>query len=312
MPGRALRRVLLVANPQSRSGSRCLGPARDRIERAGIRIVTAAPASAAEVSPAIAAHAGEVDAVVAAGGDGTMNAAAPGLMRSGLPLGILPLGTGNDLARTLGIPTDLDAAADVIVRGHLRRIDVGEVNGHPFFNVASLGLSAELARGLSPSAKRRWGRLSYAWAALRVVMGARPFGATIVSRDGTVKVKTLQIAIGNGRHYGGGMVVEASAAIDDGHLDLYSLEMRSVWKLLLMLRSFPAGTHGLWREVRTVRCTSFEIRTRRPRPINTDGELVTFTPAAFRVMPAGVAVLAPPRPDGVPERGEETSAAARV
>ena len=108
------------------------------------------------------------------------------------------------------------------------------------------------------------------------------------------KVKTFQIAVGNGRHYGGGNVIEASAEIDDGHLDLYSLELGTVWKLAGMLRSFRAGTHGAWDEVRTARCVEFDIETRRPMPVNTDGEIVTSTPAKFLVHPGAITVLAAP------------------
>lgn len=205
------------------------------------------------------------------------------------------MGTANDLARTLAIPTDLVAAADVIVAGHRRRIDVGTVNGHPFFNVASIGLSAELAHELSPELKRRWGRLGYALAALRVLLRARRFAAWIGEDGAGTRVRTMQIGVGNGVFYGGGTVVAHDAAIDDGHLDLYSLEMRAVWKLALMLPVFRAGTHGAWSEVRTARGVEFEIRTRRPRPVNADGELLTRTPAVFGVRPAAVEVFVPPR-----------------
>ena len=132
-----------------------------------------------------------------------------------------------------------------------------------------------------------------------MLVKARPFTAWITEKGETVKARTFQIAVGNGRHYGGGNVVEASAAIDDGFLDLYSLEMRNVWKLALMLRSFRAGTHGAWDEVRTARCVQFDVRTRRPQPVNTDGEIVTATPARFMVHPEAIAVYAPPGTDDV-------------
>ena len=178
---------------------------------------------------------------------------------------MLPLGTANDLARTLGIPEDLEAAADVIAEGALRTIDVGSVNGHPFFNVASIGLSVDLARSLTPELKRRWGRAGYALAAMRVLARARRFSAWISEGDETTRVKSLQIAVGNGRHYGGGNVIEADAEIDDGHLDLYSLEMNDVWKLALGLRTFRSGAHGAWTDVRTARGVEFDIATRTPR-----------------------------------------------
>ncbi|MCE9522408.1 MAG: lipid kinase [Alphaproteobacteria bacterium] len=289
----ARRRALVLVNPNARSGGAPLDQALKIFERGGIEVSIEQFASAAEVSPDIVRRRKGIDLVVVCGGDGTVNAAAHGLVETGLPAGILPMGTANDLARTLNIPLNPSEAAAVIVAGHTRRLDVGDVNGHLFFNVASLGLSADIARGLSREAKRRWGRFSYALAAMKALLSARPFGAVIAMKTGDVRVKTLQIAVGNGRHYGGGSIVEASAAIDDGHLDLYSLEVSGVWKLALMLPAFRRGVHGAWREVRTARCTEFEIRTRRPRPINTDGDLVTFTPARFTIRRSAVAMFAP-------------------
>jgi len=99
--------------------------------------------------------------------------------------------------------------------------------------------------------------------------------------------------VGNGRHYGGGTVIEENAAIDDGHLDLYSLEQDHVWKLFLLLGYFRRGRHGMWQEVRTDKATEFDIRTKRPMPVNTDGDIVTQTPAHFVIRPAAIEVFAP-------------------
>jgi diacylglycerol kinase family enzyme len=139
-----------------------------------------------------------------------------------------------------------------------------------------------------------------------VLLKARPFTATIREKDTVTSVKTFQIAVGNGRHYGGGNVIEASAKIDDGHLDLYSLEFRTVWKLASMLRSFRAGTHGAWDEVRTARGIEFDIDTRHPMPVNTDGEIVTSTPAKFLVHQGAIAVLAPSDGDLTQQLGKAT------
>jgi diacylglycerol kinase (ATP) len=232
------------------------------------------------------------DLVIVCGGDGSVSSAAMAAIESGLPLGIIPMGTANDLARTLGIPADLGRATDVIVAGRTRSIDVGTVNGHAFFNVASIGLSTELARSLDPGLKRRFGRFGYALAAAKVLSKANRFKARITEKGLQIDASTYQIAIGNGRHYGGGNIVEASASIDDGHLDLYSLEMKNVWKLALMLRSFRAGTHGAWSEVRTARCIEFDIETDEEMAVNADGEIVTSTPAHFKVLPKAIAVFA--------------------
>jgi YegS/Rv2252/BmrU family lipid kinase len=290
-------RALVLSNPKARRGDAEIAPVVARLEAGGIAVRREAFTGPDEVEADILRGAGWADCIVVCGGDGTLNAAIPAMLKTGLPLGILPMGTANDLARTLGIPENLNAAADVILAGHRRVIDIGWVNEHAFFNVASIGLSVDLTRELSSGLKKRWGRLGYALAGWRVLRRARRFSAWITEGEVTTRVKTVQIAVGNGRHYGGGNVVEETAEIDDGHLDLYSLELSNVWQLALGLRTFRSGTHGAWDEVRTARGTEFEIRTREPREVNADGEIVTETPAVFRIQPKALTVLAP-RPRG--------------
>ena len=287
------RRALMLVNPNSRRGTAALDPVLERLRAGGVDATIERFDSPEEVSADIARRRHEADLVIVCGGDGTINSAAKGVLETGLPMGIMPMGTANDLARTLGIPDDLLKAADIVLAGHTSRVDLGEVNGHPFFNVASLGLSVDLAKGLTPEAKRRWGKLGYGLAALKVAMRARPFRADIISDTGKVSVKTLQIAVGNGVHYGGGTMIHADATIEDGHLDLYSLELKNVWKFGLMLGAFRRGEHGAWDEVRTAKSTEFDIRTREPMPINTDGDLVTETPAHFVIRPSAVTVFSP-------------------
>lgn len=295
----AARRALLIVNENARSGSQPIDAALDVMEAGGLTLHRAACAPGLTTSDLIRRHAREVDLVVVGGGDGTLNAAAPALRETGLPLGILPLGTANDLARTLEIPPDPVGAAGVIAEGTRRVIDLGEVNGRPYFNVASIGFSAELAQELTAEAKRRFGTLGYALAAARLLRRMRPFRAWI-EHDGVIeRVRTIQISVGNGRHYGGGLTVESSAVPDDGHFNVYSLELQHWWQLLALAPYLKRGTHGTWADVRAIRTTALTVRTRRPMAINTDGEISTRTPATFRVLPGAVTVFAPP-PTEVP------------
>lgn len=288
------QRALILANPHSRSAGAGVDAAAAELHKAGIDVLRPAWREGEPLAAAINRHSDKVDLVVIAGGDGSLNAAASALIDNALPLGILPGGTANDLARTLGLPLDMVEAAKVIAAGRIKRIDVGEVNGKPYFNVASLGMSAKLADRLSRETKRRWGRLAYALTAIEVLIEARRFGAVIRSDDGKdTPVRSLQIAVGNGRHYGGGMIVEETAKIDDGRLDLYSLEFRDVWKLPFMALAFRQGRHGLRDEVRTMSGSRFEIRTRRPMPVNADGEIVTKTPAVFSLRKGAIQVFVP-------------------
>lgn len=286
------KRALLCCNSKARNGNFSLDEVRQILREGGIEPVD--PPRESDACGAIRALADQVDLVILGGGDGTMNAAAEALVETGLPLAILPLGTANDLARSLGLPLDPLAAARFIPKAQPQPVDLGWVNGHYYFNVASIGFSAELAGELTSEAKKRFGVFGYAVAAVRVLRRVRPFGVTI-EHDGTVeKVTTIQVSVGNGRHYGGGMTVEQEAAVDDGNLDFYSLEIAHWWRLLALLPALRRGTHGKAADVRAFKTQEIRLTTRKPRPINTDGELTTHTPAHFKVMPKILRIYAPP------------------
>ena len=296
-PTQRPRKALLIVNGRARNGGTALDGPKSILAEAGIAVVDCPCSDGDDAAAVIQARAGEgFTEVVVGGGDGTMNAAAPGLVATGLPFGILPLGTANDLARSLAIPPDPAAAAAVIAAGRQRPIDLGQVNGHYYFNVASIGFSAVLARELSAEAKKRWGVLGYAITAFRILRRMRPFTVTIEHDGGRERTKTIQVAVGNGRHYGGGMTVDAEARPDDGRLDVYSLEIDHWWRLIALAPSLRRGTHGAWSDVRTLRTTECTLLTRRPMRVNADGEIVTETPAQFRVVPGAVRVFAPPEP----------------
>lgn len=287
------RRILLLHNPGSRAGEEKADAAAAALEAGGATVEGYACAGREETIAHLRSEAPRFDAVAACGGDGTMNTVANALAETETALGLIPSGTANDLARTLGVPDDPAAAAAIILAGAERSIDLGEVNGCYFLNVASIGLSVALARTLTKDLKRRWGKLSYALAALDVARRARPFHAIVAGDEELARVRSYQIAVGNGRFYGGGMAVKDDAAIDDGRLDLYSLEARSLFRLALMLPAFRTGEHGLFSAVRTAEGAWFEIRTRRPMAVNADGEIVAHTPARFHLHRCALRVFAP-------------------
>ena len=287
------RRALLLINPHARQGE-ASGDVAEKLASAGFELVSDKQ-EGESISQTIVRHREDVELVIIGGGDGTLNAAAPGLVDTGLPLGVLPLGTANDFARTVGIPADPVKAAELIATAEPRPMDLGEVNGHFFFNVASIGFSAELASDLTEHAKKRWGKLGYAIAAARILARSRLFTAHLDHDGTTERLRTMQISVGNGRHYGGGMTVEETATADDGKLDFYSLEVDHWWRLLALLPSLRKGTQGRWDDVRAFQTTEVTIRTSRRRPVNTDGELTTYTPAHFCIRPKAISVFAPPK-----------------
>jgi YegS/Rv2252/BmrU family lipid kinase len=287
------RRILFAVNPSARSGGAPLDRVVDRLRFAGVTIGHDYRGEADGLSSFIKTHAGDVDAVVVGGGDGTVSSAVGAVMAAGLPLGVLPLGTANDFARTLGLPQDPLGAAAVIAAGVTRRIDVGEVNGAPFLNVASIGLSAQLAQSLTRETKRRFGPLSYLITSLKVVLRARSVSGVLRGANGATRFRTLQLAVGNGRFYGAGMTVAPDARIDDGQLDLYSLETTRLWRLAILAPAIRSGQHHAAPEVRSEKGAWFEVVTSRPRHINVDGELRGMTPARFMVRPQALEVFVP-------------------
>ena len=287
------QRALFLVNRQARRGAQNIELAAQKLRRSGFDLVEVPTENPSQLSEVIRRHERSVDLVIVGGGDGTLNAAIGGLVDTQIPLGILPLGTANDLARTLGIPTNIDLACAAIAGRQMKRIDLGWVNGHYFFNVASFGLSVEITDRLTQQTKRRWGVMAYGIAAIQALWQSRPFRVTIRSGDKIEKVRTIQVTVGNGVYYGGGLAVADDASIADERLDLYSLEIDHFWRWVNLLPAMYRGRHHLYPYVHAQQGQEFFIDCNRSLAINTDGEIRTETPAHFKVISKAISVLVP-------------------
>ena len=167
------------------------------------------------------------DLVVVGGGDGTVSYAAGRVAGTNVVLGVLPLGTANDFARTLEIPNNLAEACATIAEGKVVDIDLGRANGEPSSTSRSVGLSVAVTEALSPRLKRHIGPLAYGIATLTAYARHKAFRARLEFPDGDHEPmeldNLLQVAVGNGRHYGGGNTVSPTAGIDDHTLDIYAI-----------------------------------------------------------------------------------------
>ena len=288
-------RAVLIVNRQGRRGRKGLDAGLRVLEDAGIDVQVHLVREPQKISEILRSAAADADMLILGGGDGTLCMSLEDVLSTGLPLGILPLGNANDLARTLSIPVSIRAACEIIAKGHKRRIDLGCVNGKHFFNVASMGVSVRIARGLTNEKKRKFGLASYITTAWEAITKARSFSAEIVCDGKKEHVRAIQIAVGNGRYYGGGMAIADDAAIDDGRLDLYALARAPSWKLMLLVPLLRLGKQGYAKNVEVRRATTIEITTDRTLSINTDGELTTQTPATFKVARHALEIFLPER-----------------
>lgn len=287
------RRAAVWINPYARRGNVQNEVLTAQLETIGIEVIPSPHEDIQQWVAWLRQSQSQLDLIIIGGGDGTLNRLVDHLIDLDLPLGILPLGTANDLARTLGIPRSLEAACQILVSGQSRRIDLGCVNGKHFFNVASLGLSVQVTKQLSRGLKRRWGIFAYAITAIQVLWQMHAFPAEIRISNQSFPVKTVQIAVGNGRFYGGGLEIARDAQIDDQRLDLYSLEIKHWWQILFLLPAIKTGRFYSQRHARFLSATQVEIHTPLSQQINTDGELTTETPARFHLVPHALTILVP-------------------
>jgi YegS/Rv2252/BmrU family lipid kinase len=287
--------MLILINRRSRRGADPQVASVFNMLRSGrIRLIEYYPEPPDRLGEIIEKHHREIDAVVIGGGDGTLRLAAESLVRYGLPVGILPLGTANDLARTLGIPGDVEEAARIILKRNVKPVNLGVVNKNYFFNVANIGLGVGVARRMSAQVKKKLGVLSYVKSLFEVFRRHRPFRVTIECESGRrLRLKSIQVAVGNGKYYGGGVVISEDADITENGLVLYSLEPKSLWEAVMMGPWFRFGKIKGIDGVTVLRSKKIRVTTDRPMSVSADGEIISETPADFGFLPGAVNVFVP-------------------
>ena len=248
--------------------------------------------------------------LIVAGGDGTINDVVNGLGRAGFPegvtLGILPAGTGNDLAATLRIPDDADEAERVIHQGRVRTLDVARVRsdgiGEQFFiNVATGGLGAEISDANEGELKKRWGKLSYLRASLEIAKDFDVKELDLYLDDELHRVRAVNVVVGNCRFAGGGWLAAPGANPEDGLLDVVIIEKLGLADLLQLAPASVARADYLGKEgVFSARAKEIRVETQASGlEFTVDGEVVGDEPARFSVIPHALKVIV--GPDYVPE-----------
>jgi diacylglycerol kinase (ATP) len=238
------RTAALVVNTHVRRGERLFVQARDRLTARGISLVASSPVQDPARLPDVVKDLVDrgCKLIIVGGGDGTISSIVDALAYQDAVLGLLPLGTGNSFARTLGLPLSLEGAVEVVVQGKVADIDLGTVNGDYFANVANIGLSAAVARTISRQLKRHFGRCAYWIAGARLFFSFQPFVCRFISREQTLTVRTRHVVVANGRFHGGGLVSPA-AHVDNRQLVVFTLGGVSRWHLFKIWSAFLFGLH---------------------------------------------------------------------
>ena len=288
-------RHLVIVNPAAGGGrARKVLPELESALRAGgldYRLVLTTSLDHGREEAIQAAAAGEIPVVMS--GDGLIGQIGGALAGGDAPMGVIPGGRGNDLARVLGIPTEIPGAVDLLATAPTRAIDVGEVNGRRFLGIASCGFDSE-ANLIANQTRLLKGNLVYVFAALRALAAWKPARFELVL-DGNPRVFTgYSVAAANSKAFGGGMFIAPDAELDDGRLDVVCVSEVAKLRYLANLPKVFKGRHVDSEEVTVSRAAEVTISADRPFAVYADGDHLADLPATIRVLPRALTVIAPP------------------
>lgn len=286
-------RVALVVNTRSRRGLRLYRAAGRELTARGFSLLRSFPVSRPGQLPASIAGALALrpDLLIVGGGDGTLSLAARYLAYRDVALGVLPLGTTNNFARTLGIPLRVAAAVGVLADGKVADVDLGQAGGIFFANLVSVGLSGHVAATVRHDLKRLLGRAAYPATALSQLPRHRPFHATITVGDRDYALTTHQLNIANGSFHGGRLIT-GDASADDRLLIGYRLGDGSRLTLITAtVRHVLLGARRTHAEPAFLAAGEMTLRTDPPLPLDIDGEVQGSTPVRITLAPNALRVM---------------------
>ena len=288
------KEAVLIVNAHSRKGRALFRDAAFMLEEAGVRIIEAHAVRDPKMLIPTTQEAVRSGApmVIVGGGDGSLSCAVDEVVDRDCVFALLPLGTANSFARTLGIPLDLQGAIETIATGRRRRVDLGLIDGDYFANSAIIGLGPLVSETVPPAFKRLLGRFGYLFWALFKMIRFRPFALTIACGDERHQLNALEVRIANGRFHGGVEVVD-EAVIDDGEIVVEAvtgqMKHRLAWNWLATLFRLDSRHET----VRDFSGRKFRIETDPPLPISIDGEVLGRTPATVEVAETAIEVVVP-------------------
>lgn len=294
-----MKQTRVIVNPQAGSveGIEALREAFDAWPGAEVRVTRKAGDARRLAREALAEGTG---LVVAAGGDGTLNEVVNGLSEDfgRVRLGLLPLGTGNDFARSIGVPAELEGALEILRQGQTRRLDVARARlggeSRYFINMAAGGFSGQVSEK-ADEVKDRWGSLAYLRAAIGTLFEIQSFNATfLVDGAERLSLETYNVVVSNGRHVAAGIPVAPHSKMDDGLLDLMLVPSASVPQLAVLIPQILLGRHVESDRLIFRKVQALEIKSDPPMAFNVDGELIGEGRVRFEVLPRALEVVVGP------------------
>ena len=286
------KQAILIVNAASRSGADAFEQAREKLIAAGVELIEAkAMKNPKSMGGAVKRAIKKAPMVILGGGDGSLSSSVDFFLGTDTVLGVLPLGTANSFARTLGIPLDLDGAVDVIANGEPRSIDVGCINGDYFLNAAALGLAPMVAESVPHGLKRRLGRLGYLiWAGWSAT-SFNAFRLKVFDGRRTHRMWATEVRIANGRFHGGMELIE-SADVESGQIVVQAVRGRSVTRLGWSYFASAMKLKARHVTTREFRGRKLVVSTKPPMTVSIDGEVAATTPLEVSAIPNAVTVAA--------------------
>ncbi|MDB5186888.1 MAG: diacylglycerol kinase catalytic region [Candidatus Saccharibacteria bacterium] len=229
--------------------------------------------------------------VLVGGGDGTISDAVDFFAGSSIQLGVIPLGTTNNFARSLGLPLEIEAAIGAVKNGKISNVDLGKIHKEYFVNVAGVGVSALIAKHVTDDQKKKFGRFAYAINGIVQLIRHKPFLATIEDKDSELQLhfETHQIIIANGRYHAGKQIAK-DAKIDNRELIIFALGGRSKLSFIFAMADFYFGARKNIQHASYLTGHSIKLRTNTPQLVELDGEVKFTTPIPVEVTPRVVKV----------------------
>lgn len=291
-----MKNIVVLVNPHSRSGRVLINTILKWLEEHQLNILNKDDLDCPEerVDGFLLKYSSAADLVIVGGGDGSLRAALPGLLKTGLPVLYLPIGTLNNLARTLNLPAQIEDAMNLILVHKVKEVEIATANDIPFHSVIGLGLSTQINRFVRSDLKRWFGAFAFVWTGLKIIYRMNPFRVRIVTDGQEHLGRSWQITVCNGRFYGSGFEIASTATMNDRLLHGQSIETHKWWHAFKFVPLIFGSDGKKLDDLHVFSGQNIEIHTKKRMRVDLDGDVKTNTPLKLALHPQKLKILVPP------------------